>query len=126
MFAGQIHPAFIQALMVYVWCSPEAPQAGVLNTMLADYLQTLDSALAQFRASWGNLQSSAWTSVAAGCASMGIQMTLSPGYARLSPTPPPTIFYHHWLLSAHPRIPQLQPGPLLPLCPLASSVCLVY
>ena len=30
------------------------------------------------------------------------------------------------LLSAPPQIPQLPLGPLLPPCPLANSVCLVY
>ena len=36
MFTGQIHPAFIQALMLYVWCSPGSPQADLLNSMLGD------------------------------------------------------------------------------------------
>ena len=33
MFAGQLHPAFIQAMMLYVWCSPGPPQADLLNSM---------------------------------------------------------------------------------------------
>ena len=31
MFAGQLHPAFIQALMLFVWCSPGSPQADLLT-----------------------------------------------------------------------------------------------
>ena len=39
MFAGKIHPAFIQALMLFIWCSPGSPQADLLNSMLREYLQ---------------------------------------------------------------------------------------
>ena len=56
MFAGQIHPAFIQALMLFIWCSPGSPQADLLNFMLGEYLQMPAHHLAAFRAGCGNMQ----------------------------------------------------------------------
>ena len=55
MFAGQLHPAFIQALMLFIWCSPGSPQADLLNSMLGEYLQTPAHHLAAFRAGCGNM-----------------------------------------------------------------------
>ena len=40
MFAGQIHHASIQALMLFIGCPHGSLQANLLNSMLSEYLQT--------------------------------------------------------------------------------------
>jgi len=95
MFGAQVHPAFIQGLMLHVWASPESAQADLINTMVYDYTQVQDSGLRDFRQGCSQ-RHAAWGSFSAAAAGLQ-QVELSPGYERLSPATNLDHFAAHWL-----------------------------
>ena len=101
MFAGQVHPAFIQALMIFVWCSPGPPQADLLNSMLGEYLQTSAAQLSSFRATCGDMRTMPWSSRAAGSVFSTQQLSTTHGHMRLNPAMSPRNFYAQWVQNTH-------------------------
>ena len=97
MFSGQLHPASVQALMLYVWCSPGSPQADLLNSMLGDYLDTPAHDLSAFRAACGDVRSMRWSSTAAGSVFSARQLSHTQGHMRLDPAMSPRNFYAQWV-----------------------------
>ena len=97
VFSGQLHPVFIQALMLYVWCSPGSPQADLLNSMLGDYLDTAAPDLVSFRAACGDMRSMHWSSKAAGSVFSAQQLSQTQGHMRLDPAMSPRNFYAQWV-----------------------------
>ena len=101
MFMGQIHPAFIQAIMLFIWCSPgsTSPQADLLNSMLGKYLQMPTYHLAAFRAGCGNMKAMVWSSRAAGSMFSAQQLLSTQGHnvMRLDPAMCPRNFYAQWV-----------------------------
>ena len=89
MFAGQVHPAFIQALILFVWCLPGSPQADLLNLMLGEYLQTSAAQLSSFCATCGNMCMMPWSSRAAGSVFSMQQLSTTQGHMRLDPAMSP-------------------------------------
>ena len=97
MFAGQLHPAFIQALMLFVWCSPWSPDADLLNSMLGDYLETSAAELSSFRAACGDMHAMQWSSRAAGSVFSAQQLSDTQGHMHLDPAMSPRNFYAQWV-----------------------------
>ena len=97
MFARQIHPAFIQALMLFIWCSDGSPQADLLNTMLLEYIQSPTDQLQALRRNCGNMQASGWSSASLGGLFSTTQLSSSVGYTRLCPSRNRKHFYTHWV-----------------------------
>ena len=83
MFGAQVHPAFIQGLMLHAWAFPESAQADLINTMIFGYVQAANSGLSGFRLSVRGVHSDMQRGAAT--AQAGLQnMECSPGYTRLS------------------------------------------
>ena len=50
MSGAQVHPAFIQGLMLHIWASSESARADTINTIIFNYAQVdADSGLHSFR-----------------------------------------------------------------------------
>ena len=99
MFARQVHPTFVQALMLFIWCSDGSPQADLLNTMLLaiEYIQSPTSQLQAFRQNCGNMQASGWSSASLGGLFSTAQLLSSVGFTRLCPDRNRKHFYSHWV-----------------------------
>jgi hypothetical protein len=97
MFARQVHPAFVQALMLFIWCSDGSPQADLLNTMMLEYVQTPTGQLQTFRQGCGSMQASGWSSASLGGIFATTPFSSSVGLTRLCPHRNRKQFYSHWV-----------------------------
>ena len=97
MFSGQVHPAFIQALMLFVWCSTGSPQADLLKSMPGEHLQTSAAQLFAFRSSCGDMRTMPWSSRSAGSMFSTQQLSTTEGHVRLDPAMSPRNFYAQWV-----------------------------
>ena len=54
-FDGELHSAFVYALMIYIWCAEESPRQNCVLALILQYVNTSQGGLAQLKVQCGNM-----------------------------------------------------------------------
>ena len=94
-FDGELHSAFVYALMIYIWCAEESPRQNCVLALILQYVNTSQGGLAQLKVQCDNMFQGSITADNMVNIFPAGQMEKTAGFKRLDPSNSPH-FAAHW------------------------------
>ena len=95
-FGGQIHEAFVYAILIYIWTSPDSCKADEINVLLLQYMNTPHDQLSDVIKSCKNAYATQAATTYMSTALTLQDISKSPGYRRLHYVTNLDLFCDHW------------------------------